>query len=54
MPLMLPTQMGRRMRLEVRPQPSPFWSYASPMLALLITVVIGIGGDKGEIDFRLH
>ena len=43
MPLMLPTQMGRRMRLEVRPQPSPFWSYASPMLALLITVVIGIG-----------
>ena len=31
------------MRLEVRPQPSPFWSYASPMLALLITVVIGIG-----------
>ena len=43
MPLTLPTQMGRRMRLEVRPQPSPFWSYASPMLALLITVVIGIG-----------
>ena len=43
MPLTLPTQMGRCMRLEVRPQPSPFWSYASPMLALLITVVIGIG-----------
>ena len=43
MPLTLPAQMERCMRLEVRPQPSPFWSYASPMLALLITVVIGIG-----------
>jgi simple sugar transport system permease protein len=30
------------LRLEVRPQPSPFWGYASPLLALLITVVIGI------------
>ncbi|MFP8834411.1 ABC transporter permease [Hydrogenophaga sp. XSHU_21] len=30
------------LRLEVRPQPSPFWGYASPVLALLITVVIGV------------
>ena len=30
------------LRLEVRPQPSRAWSYASPMLALLITVVIGV------------
>ena len=28
--------------LEVRPQPSSFWSYASPVLALLITVLIGV------------
>ena len=31
------------MKLEMRPQPSSFWSYASPILALLITVAIGIG-----------
>ena len=31
------------MRLETRPQPSAFWSYASPFLALLITVAIGVG-----------
>ncbi len=31
------------LKLEVRPQPSTFWSYGSPILALLITVVIGIG-----------
>lgn len=30
-------------QLEIRPQPSSFWSYASPILALLITVAIGIG-----------
>src|SRR5688572_9491855 len=30
------------MRLEIRPQPSSFWSYASPVLALLITVLIGV------------
>lgn len=30
------------LRLEVRPQPSPLWGYASPILALLITVVIGV------------
>jgi general nucleoside transport system permease protein len=30
------------MRLEPRPQPSPFWSYASPVLALLVTVAIGV------------
>ena len=31
------------MQLEIRPQPSSFWSYASPVLALLLTVAIGIG-----------
>ena len=31
------------MQLEIRPQPSSFWSYASPILALLLTVAIGIG-----------
>jgi simple sugar transport system permease protein len=30
------------LRLENRPQPSPFWGYASPLLALLITVFIGM------------
>lgn len=30
-------------QLEVRPQPSAFWSYASPVLALLLTVLIGVG-----------
>jgi simple sugar transport system permease protein len=30
------------LRLEARPQPSGFWSYGSPMLALLLTVVIGV------------
>ena len=30
-------------QLEIRPQPSSFWRYASPILALLITVAIGIG-----------
>ncbi|WP_225781432.1 ABC transporter permease [Xenophilus sp. Marseille-Q4582] len=30
------------LRLEPRPQLSRFWSYASPLLALLITVVIGV------------
>ena len=30
------------LRLEVRPQPSKAWSYASPLLALLLTVLIGI------------
>jgi general nucleoside transport system permease protein len=29
-------------KLEVRPQPSRVWSYASPLLALAITVVIGV------------
>lgn len=29
-------------QLEIRPQPSSFWSYASPVLALLITVLIGV------------
>ena len=30
------------LKLEPRPQPSAFWSWASPVLALVITVVIGI------------
>ena len=30
-------------QLEIRPQPSSFWRYASPILALLITVAIGVG-----------
>ncbi|AOS78109.1 MULTISPECIES: ABC transporter permease [Hydrogenophaga] len=30
------------LRLEVRPQPSKLWGYASPLLALAITVLIGI------------
>jgi ABC-type uncharacterized transport system permease subunit len=30
------------LKLEVRPQPSKAWSYASPLLALAITVVIGV------------
>ncbi len=29
-------------RLEARPAPSSVWSYASPLLALLLTVVIGV------------
>src|SRR5437879_372923 len=29
------------LRLEVRPQPSRFWSIASPLLALLVTVLLG-------------
>ena len=28
-------------KLEARPQPSGFWSYGSPVLALLVTVLIG-------------
>ena len=30
------------LKLEARPQPSAFWGYASPLLALLITVAIGV------------
>ncbi len=30
------------LRLEARPQPSQLWSYGSPILALLATVVIGV------------
>jgi simple sugar transport system permease protein len=29
------------LRLEMRPQVSPVWSIASPLLALAITVVLG-------------
>ena len=31
------------LKFEARPQASLFWRYASPLLALLITVVLGIG-----------
>ena len=31
-----------RLKLEARPQPSSAWSYGSPLLALLCTVVIGV------------
>ncbi|MBX3608513.1 MAG: ABC transporter permease [Hydrogenophaga sp.] len=30
------------LRLEVRPQPSRWWGYASPLLALLITIIVGV------------
>ena len=30
-------------KLEARPEPSVFWRYASPVLALAITVLIGVG-----------
>jgi ABC-type uncharacterized transport system permease subunit len=30
------------LKLEVRPEPSAWWSYASPLLALWVTVLIGI------------
>lgn len=30
------------LRLEVRPEPSRLWTYASPVLALLLTVLIGM------------
>ena len=30
------------LRLEARPQPSKGWSYGSPLLALLVTVVVGV------------
>ena len=29
-------------KFEMRPQPSTFWTYASPLLALLVTVAIGV------------
>jgi ABC-type uncharacterized transport system permease subunit len=30
------------LKLETRPQPSTFWSYGSPLLALAVTVIIGV------------
>lgn len=30
------------LKLEMRPQPSPVWGYASPLLALAVTVLIGV------------
>jgi simple sugar transport system permease protein len=30
------------LRLEARPQPSRAWSYASPLLAIAITVLLGV------------
>jgi ABC-type uncharacterized transport system permease subunit len=32
----------RKLKLEARQQPSRFWAYGSPVLALLLTVVIGV------------
>ena len=29
-------------KLQVRAQPSGFWTFASPLLALLITVLLGV------------
>ena len=29
-------------KLEARPQPSRFWTYASPLLALALTVAMGV------------
>jgi ABC-type uncharacterized transport system permease subunit len=31
-----------RLKLEARPQPSQLWSYGSPLLALVCTVIIGV------------
>ena len=31
-----------KLKLEARPQPSQLWSYGSPLLALLCTVIIGV------------
>ena len=31
-----------RIKLEARPEPSSFWSYGSPLLALVVTVIIGV------------
>ena len=33
----------RMFKLEARPQASKFWSIGSPILALAITVLIGVG-----------
>jgi ABC-type uncharacterized transport system permease subunit len=32
----------RQLKLEARPQPSKAWSYGSPLLALVVTVIIGV------------
>ena len=31
-----------RLKLEARPQPSKFWGYGSPLLALLVSVIVGV------------
>ena len=31
-----------KLKLEARQQPSKFWSYGSPVLALVLTVIIGV------------
>ena len=31
------------LKLEKRPQPSKFWTYAAPLLAVVITIVLGMG-----------
>jgi ABC-type uncharacterized transport system permease subunit len=35
-------RMSKRLKFEARQAPSAFWSYGSPLLALVFTVVIGI------------
>ena len=31
-----------RLKLEARPEPSKFWGYGSPFLALLVTILVGV------------
>ena len=35
-------KLGFGFKLEARQQPSSFWSYGSPILALVCTVIIGV------------
>ena len=41
-PVLQPVRMRTRLQLEPRPQASRAWSYASPLLALALTVIIGV------------
>jgi len=40
---LLPRRAVTMLKLEQRPQASRFWTFGSPVLALLITVLIGVG-----------
>jgi len=40
---LLPRRAATMLKLEQRPQASRFWTFGSPVLALLITVLIGVG-----------